>query len=101
MIDFRTESPPILRDFLIYHETIRGHSAATVNEYFLDLRNFLRYLKISRDLVPRDTPLDEIGILDIDADFLRKVSVVEVYEYLSYLSRDRIKIGMRRKRIMV
>ncbi len=91
MIDFRTESPPILRDFLIYHETIRGHSAATVNEYFLDLRNFLRYLKISRDLVPRDTPLDEIGILDIDADFLRKVSVVEVYEYLSYLSRDRIK----------
>jgi len=91
MTDYRTDSPPILRDFLIYHETIRGHSAATVNEYFLDLRNFLRFLKISRNLVPRDTELDDIPIMDVDAVFLQKVTLVEVYEYLAYLSRDRVK----------
>ena len=91
MNDYRTESPQILRDFLIYHETIRGHSKATVNEYYLDLRNFLRYLKISRGLVPRDSELDTIDILDIDAEFLRKVTLIEVYEYLAYLSRDRVK----------
>lgn len=91
MNDYRTESPPILRDFLTYHETIRGHSGATVNEYFLDLRNFLRYLKISRNLVPRDTPLDEVNILDVDAAFLQQVTLIEIYEYLAYLSRDRVK----------
>lgn len=91
MTDYRTDAPPILRDFLTYHETIRGHSAATVNEYFLDLRNFLRYLKVSRNLVDRDTELDEINIMDIDAKFLQQVTLVEVYEYLAYLSRDRVK----------
>ncbi|MFQ9771020.1 MAG: hypothetical protein ACLRX4_05450 [Oscillospiraceae bacterium] len=40
MNDYRTEAPPILRDFLSYHETIKAHSRKTVDEYFLDLRNF-------------------------------------------------------------
>lgn len=91
MNDYRTESPPILRDFLTYHESIRGHSHATVNEYFLDLRNFMRYLKISRNLVSRDVELEEISIMDIDAAFLQQVTLMEVYEYLAYLSRDRVK----------
>ena len=40
MTDYRAEAPRVLRDFLVYHETIKGHSRATVDEYFLDLRNF-------------------------------------------------------------
>ena len=36
MNDYRLESPPILRDFLSYHETIKAHSKRTVDEYFLD-----------------------------------------------------------------
>ena len=91
MIDYRSDSPRILIDFLIYHETIRGHSKNTVNEYYLDLRNFLRYLKILRNIVPRDTDLDEISILDVDVAFLQQVTLIEVYEYLAYLSRDRVK----------
>ena len=57
-MDYRSEAPKVLRDFLIYHETIKGHSRATVDEYYLDLRNFFRYLKIERGLVPRSTELD-------------------------------------------
>ena len=41
-MDYRNEAPPVLRDFLSYHETIKGHSRATVDEYFLDLRNFFQ-----------------------------------------------------------
>lgn len=91
MNDYRSESPQVLRDFLTYHEVICGHSQNTINEYFLDLRNFLRYLKLSRNLVPPETQLDDISILDVDVPFLQKVTMIEVYEYLSYLSRDRIK----------
>ncbi len=90
-MDYRDESPPILRDYLTYHETIKGHSKATVDEYFLDLRNFLRYLKIDRGIVSNSTPLDEISILDIDLDFISRVTLAEVYSYLSFLSRDKAK----------
>ena len=43
-LDYRTEAPPILRDFLVYHETIQGHSRRTVDEYYLDLRNFYSHI---------------------------------------------------------
>ncbi len=41
------DAPQILRDFLSYHETIKGQSRRTVSEYYLDLRMFLRFLKLN------------------------------------------------------
>jgi site-specific recombinase XerD len=88
---YRTGAPPILRDFLSYHETIKGHSKATVDEYFLDLRAFFRYLKISRGLAAPGTEPDDIPLDDIDLGFVAKVTLAEVYDYLTYLSRDKKK----------
>ena len=88
-MDYRNESPAVIRDFLIYHETIKGHSKATVDEYFLDLRNFFRFLKIDRGLVDRNTDFNDISILDVDLEFVGAVTLTEVYSYLSYLARDR------------
>ena len=88
-MDYRTDSPPILRDFLVYHETIQNHSRKTVDEYFLDLRNFFRYLKIQRRLVPDNTPMDSIPIDDVDLALVSSVTLTDVYSYMSYLSRDR------------
>ena len=42
------ECPPVLRDFLSYHESIKGQSRRTVEEYHLDLRMFLRFLTLMR-----------------------------------------------------
>ena len=91
MNDYRLESPPILRDFLSYHETIKAHSQKTVDEYFLDLRNFFRYLKQSRDPSLRDLPLNEISIMDVDLDFVKSVTLTDIYAYMTYLSRDRVQ----------
>lgn len=90
MIDYRTEAPPILRDFLSYHETIKAHSKRTVDEYFLDLRNFFRYLKQTRDPSLRDLDFSEIGIMDVDLDFVQSVTLTDIYGYMTYLSRDRV-----------
>lgn len=87
--DFRDETPQLVRDFLTYHETIQGHSKRTADEYFLDLRTFLRFMKLEKGLVPRDTPLDEISILDVGPEFVRAVTVTDVYAFMNYLSRDR------------
>ena len=90
-MDFRSDAPKLLRDFLAYHETIRGHSQATADEYYLDLRTFFRFLKLHRGLVPRTAELEDIDIGDVDLEFVRAVTLSEVYEYLSFLSRDRVK----------
>ena len=90
-MDYRSGSPEILREFLFYHETIKSHSKKTVDEYYLDLRTFFRFLKIHKKLVPTDTPFEEINIMDIDIDFIKSVTVSDVYEYLAFLSRDRPK----------
>ena len=91
MYDYRTEAPQILREFLAYHETIKGHSQRTVDEYFLDLRNFFRFLKQRRDPSLAGRSLDEISIADVDLAFVKSVALTDVYEYMSYLSRDRVQ----------
>ena len=88
-MDYRTDSPKILRDFLTYHETIQGHSKKTVDEYFLDLRTFFRFIKISKSIVSRDTELNEIPINDVTLELVASVTLTDVYEFMNFLSRDR------------
>jgi site-specific recombinase XerD len=90
-MDYRSEAPEILKGFLTYHEIIKGHSKRTVDEYYLDLRTFFRFLKLEKGLVPRTTELSEISISDIDASFVKSISLTDVYSYLSFLSRDRVR----------
>lgn len=90
-MDYRTEAPAILRDFLVYHETIQGHSRKTVDEYYLDLRNFFRFMKIEKGCVPRTAEFEEISIDDVDLALASSVTLTDVYSYMSYLSRDRAK----------
>lgn len=90
-MNYLMEAPPILREFLTYHETIQSHSKKTVDEYFLDLRNFFRYLKLVRGAVPADTPFDEIAIDDVDITLIRSITLSDVYAYMNYLSRERPK----------
>ena len=90
-MDYRDEAPEIIRDFLSYHEVVRGHSRKTIDEYYLDLRTFLRYLKQRRGLAGSSMPFEEISIADVDLAFLGALTKTEVYDYLSFLSRDRVK----------
>jgi len=84
-----SDCPQILRDFLIYHETIKGQSALTIHEYYLDLRMFLRFVRLMRNNMPINTPLEDIPIKDIDIPFLAAVTTSEVFDFLSYLATDR------------
>ncbi|MDR2501891.1 MAG: tyrosine recombinase XerC [Oscillospiraceae bacterium] len=87
----QTDAPEVIREFLSYHETIRGHSHKTVDEYFLDLRVFLRFIKRLRGAVPPELEFEEITIADVDVPFLAEVTASEIYEFLRFLSRERPK----------
>ena len=90
-MDYRQDSSQLLLDFLSYHETIKAHSQRTVDEYYLDLRNFFRYLKQQRDPALSQKRLDEIDIRDVDLTFISRITLTDIYSYLTYLSRDRVQ----------
>ena len=83
-LDQATDIPDILRDFLEYHSTVRGHSDKTVVGYYMDLKILFRYIKRRRRLVPPDVPFNEIDITDIDLDFIKSVKIEELYRYQSF-----------------
>lgn len=90
-MDYRLDAPQLLLDFLSYHETIKAHSQRTVDEYYLDMRNFFRYLKQNRDPTLADKRLDEIDVRDVDLPFIASITLTDIYGYLTYLSRERLQ----------
>ena len=84
-----SDCPIVLRDFLAYHETIKGQSQRTISEYYLDLRMFLRFIKLMRSDMPIHTRLDDIPIKDVDIEFISQITTSEIFDFLSYLANDR------------
>ena len=83
------DCPQILKEFLIYHENIKGQSPLTISEYYLDLRMFLRFIKLMRNDMPMNTDLETINIKDVDLHFVRSIDTSEIFDFLSYLANDR------------
>ena len=48
----RTMYPDFFNDYILYISITKSLSERTIQEYFLDIRTFLRYLKYSRHLAP-------------------------------------------------
>ena len=84
-----SDCPQILREFLIYHENIMGQSKLTIQEYYLDLRMFLRFIKLMRNDMPIHSELNDIPIKDVDIEFIRMINTTEIFDFLSYLANDR------------
>ena len=78
-----SDAPQVLRNFLSYHETVKGQSRRTVSEYYLDLRMFLRFVRLMREELPYKTPLDDIPIKDLGLDFIRSITTSDVFDFLS------------------
>lgn len=78
------DCPELLRNYLFYMLTIKGRSKKTVYEYYLDLRYFLRFVKSKKDpSLKKD--FDNIDITDIDKNFLNNITIIDIYEFLTFL----------------
>ena len=83
------DCPQVLKEFLVYHENIKGQSQLTIQEYYLDLRMFLRFVRLMRNDMPMNTDLESIPIKDIDLQFIRAIETSDIFDFLSYLANDR------------
>ncbi|MDR0223415.1 MAG: tyrosine-type recombinase/integrase [Oscillospiraceae bacterium] len=84
----RSEAPACVREFLDYTATIKGRSENTVVSYFHDLKYFLRFLKIKHGLTPK-SPFEDIGVGDFPDGIIKNVELVDILEFLHFLSSER------------
>ena len=96
--EYIAQCSPLLREFFGYVETVKGRSAGTANEYFVDLRTFLRYLKQIKGCVPPSLEEREIPIDDVDMTLLSQVTLLDVYEYMNYVKTERSNSSTTRAR---
>ncbi len=88
-INFIDEAPQIIKDFLLYKQNVQGRSSKTVDEYYIDLRTFFRYINMSRGLCDSSISFEEIDISNVDTKLVSTVTLREVYEFLNYILRNR------------
>ena len=86
--------PNFVKDFLIYMQNIKNRSKSTIREYHYDLRDLFRFLKLYKiDKIKFDNINDELidktNIVNLNIDFIRKIELTDLYEYLNYLSNMR------------
>lgn len=92
------EMPPILKDFLSYMQTIKGKSANTVQVYFYDLRVFLRFMKLHKNVIDKNVEFNDIQITDIDLPFIKMISLSDLYAFMAFVSNDRDNSSYARAR---
>lgn len=83
------DCPQVLREFLSYHENIKGQSPLTISEYYLDLRLFLRFMVMVKNEMPYTTDLDNLSIKEVDLNFIKTITITDIYDFLSFLAHDR------------
>ena len=82
--------PIYLKDFLAYMQNIKNRSKNTIREYYYDLRHALKFLKLYKsDYKVKDITMEIIEAADIsnlDIDFIKSITLQDLYAYLNYLS---------------
>lgn len=86
-VNFMDEAPDIIKEFLLYMQNIKGRGIKTVDEYYIDLRTFFRYINMSRKI--SNAEFDEIPIDNVDVKLVNSITLRETYEYMYYLQRER------------
>ena len=93
-----SEASPLIRDYLLYIQTVKGKSPKTVDEYFSDIRTFFRFIKVTRGIIPATTPFEEIKVDDVDLDLIKSITLQDAYEFMNHLMRDRCNNASTRAR---
>jgi len=85
----KDECPYYLNEYIFYMKVIKGRSERTIEAYYIDLRLFLRYIKLTKYNLPADTDIETISIKDLPAEILKQITLNDAIEFLYYTSSER------------
>ncbi len=88
----RTSCPDFLNDYILYLSMSKSLSPRTVQEYYLDIRLFLQYVRMMKDPQYQQLPETEmqtIPIVDFPVAMLDEIKLQDLYEFLYYVTEAR------------
>ncbi len=91
--------PPLVREYATYKSVIQNASEKTIAEYMLDLRTFFRFLR-ARDLKinPSSEDFEAIDISTVDLDYIKNITMEDIYEFLMYADQTRGNMAAAKSR---
>lgn len=81
--------PEFLNGFIDYYEVIKGKSKNTINGYVIDISLFLKFIKVYKGQEKEAKKIEDVKINDITKDFLRKITLTDLFAFLSYTEKVR------------
>lgn len=87
--EYMDDCPEYVKDYLLNLKLIKDRADRTEEAYFIDIRTFLRYLKLKHGDVDTDTPYSKICVKDVPFSYLENLTLYDAYEYLNYLKEIR------------
>ena len=89
MINF-DDCPILLQDYLNYMLTIKGRSMLTVKEYYYDLKRFLKYIIMRKNLFGYNlnSNIDLIPISNIKKHDIKDIDITDLHAYISYCDNN-------------
>lgn len=95
----RSECPDFLLDYILHISITKGLSKRTVQEYYLDIRLFLKYFCMMND--PGCSDIDDIKkipIKNMSISMLNQVNLQTLYEFFYYVKEERENQSLSRSR---
>lgn len=83
------ECPSYLNSFFTTQRVVKARAEKTIESYYIDLRIFLRYVKIKKGGIDPNTPMDHITISDVPLEYVSDMTKLDIYDYLNYIATER------------
>ncbi len=82
--------PDLVNEYISELSIVKGRSNQTVNEYISDLRLFFRFLVAKANGIQSPDELEKnYDLSDIDVDFISKITLKDVNDFLIYCAGNR------------
>lgn len=84
---FEDEVPKRVMEFFKYQKNIKGRSEKTIKEYRYDLSLLFKFLVAKKNKIYG--PIKDVKIGQVDDEFISKIELMDLYDFLNYLEIER------------
>lgn len=81
------DNPEFFNEYLLHIKLVQQLSERTINEYYIDIRLFLRYIYENDHDTGKN--IEDISIADMTEAEVKKISVSDIYNFIFYASDER------------
>lgn len=98
-MSYKSKAMPFyLKEFLTYMRVVKNRSERTVEAYYIDISNFLKFIKLQKSSVSFNSVSNDVDIADVSIDVIKSITLLDVYEYLNYTANEHSNTAKTRAR---